>query len=149
MAARQRTARRSPGRRCGAHDAEVRLLHGECVAAMAGLMEAGIGAAGTDRSSGIDWQAETRDGRAVREAAARGEAKRLCHRWHLRPGTRPVPFGRADRASALADTAGLPGGRAARSVQRERRDVAFRWHFYCCRELSEIDPLSEGKSRAL
>ncbi|MBS1892630.1 MAG: site-specific DNA-methyltransferase [Actinobacteria bacterium] len=109
MAAGGRTEARSTGRRRrGAHTPEVRLLHGECAEAMAGMPEASVEAVVTDPPYGIDWQGESWDGRAIREAAARSGGERFspneafqfwCRGWAeeclrvMRPGAHLLGFG--------------------------------------------------------
>ena len=98
------------GRRVGAVGATTRahLLQGECVEVMAGLQEASVDAVITDPPYGIDWQGESWDGRAIREAAARAGHDRLsaneafevwCRIWGreclrvMRPGAHLLAFG--------------------------------------------------------
>lgn len=109
MAARERTRWRAAGRRRrGGHEHEVRLLHGECVEVMAGLPEASVDAVVCDPPYGIDWQGESWDGRAIREAAARAGHQQLsaneafeawCEIWGkeclrvMQPGAHLLAFG--------------------------------------------------------
>jgi len=106
---RERTGKLSPARRRrGGHEPGVRLLQGECVEVMAGLPEASVDAVVTDPPYGIDWQGESWDGRAIREAAARAGGGRLtsneafqvwCRCWGegclrmMRPGAHLLAFG--------------------------------------------------------
>ncbi len=125
MAAPERTGRRPASRRRGAHEPEVRLLHGECVESMAGLAEASVDALVADPPYGIDWQGESWDGRAIREAAAQAGHDRLspneafevwCRIWGeaclrvMKPGAHLLAFGSPrtwHRLTAGLEDAGL------------------------------------------
>lgn len=121
-----RTGRGSVARRRrGACEEGPRLLQGECTEVMARLPEARVDAVVCDPPYGIDWQGESWDGRAIREAAARAGGERLnpneafelwCRGWAeaclrvMRPGAHLLAFGSPrtwHRLTAGLEDAGL------------------------------------------